>query len=119
MAKYKPTPLSPIERQQLAALTYHEGFRVLQRLMEVRVQTATVAILGVDPTDEHRQQKISDLQAQAYARNSFCAELLDDINWQLQQEIAEQESQIEDNYDPGQQAVINAALKMGIFTPKQ
>lgn len=89
MIKFPPTVLSIQDRQALAALTYHAGFKVLQKLMESRVQQATVQMLTVQPDDPDRLKKIADLQAQAFARNSFCAELLEDVNWQLQQDIAE------------------------------
>lgn len=73
--------LSPIEKQALAALTYHEGFKVLVRLMERRVQNATARMLDVAPDDSDRATKISLLQSDAFARNAFCAELLEEVNW--------------------------------------
>jgi tRNA A37 threonylcarbamoyladenosine synthetase subunit TsaC/SUA5/YrdC len=81
--KPKPSTLSLHERQELASLAMHGGWAVLQRLMERRVSFATVAILKVSPTDPDRAQKISNLQAIAYAQNEFCQDIFNDVNWQI------------------------------------
>lgn len=119
MKKFAPTPLSPGDRQALTVLTYQQGFKVLQHLMEVRVQQATVQMLSVAPDDPQRVQKISDLQAQAFARNSFCEELMNEIDWQVKSELAEQEATAAPEMDTANQALLNAALRMGIFTQSE
>jgi len=95
--KLKPTELTAGDRQALTTMTYHPGFTVLRRLMEVRVQFATVQMLEVAPDDSDREKKISALQAQAYARNAFCEELMRDIQYQVQAELSEDETEPEED----------------------
>lgn len=119
MKKFPPTKLTPGDRQALTVLTYQPGFKVLQHLMEIRVQQATVQMLEVAPDDPQRSQKISDLQGLAYAMNSFCADLLQDINWQVQAEMAEQDAKTTPEVDMSTQAFLTAAARVGLFVPEE
>lgn len=113
MKRAKPTVLALADRAALVSLTYHQGFDVLKRLMESKVQFSLAQILLVAPDDTNRAQKISDLQAVAYARDSFCKELCEDLDWQRKQEesgnIAPEEE------DVATQAFRKAAIAAGIL----
>jgi hypothetical protein len=85
--KNTPTPLDEREKQILVGLTYHEGFAVLKRMMERRVQAATVAVLDVKPDDPNRSEKLNNLQLTAFAMDTFCGQLMEDINWQLAETV--------------------------------
>jgi len=76
-----PMKLTPLDKQALATLSYSEGFRVLQKMMEYLVQWATVQTLDVEPTDPDRSKNLDALQMNAYAQNNFCQSLFKQINW--------------------------------------
>jgi hypothetical protein len=111
--KFPPIKISELERSQLTAMTNHQGFAVLQKMMEQVVKQSTVQMLTIEPTDPARAQKISDLQAVAYAQNSFCSELLRNIAWQQQQEIAELEAEDEPEQTPAELRLADAMIQAG------
>jgi hypothetical protein len=119
MIKFGPSTLSLQDRAALVSLTYQPGWQVLVKLMEARVQQSTVQMLNVAPDEENRQAKLDSLQAVAFAQNSFCDDLMKDVQWQVTKDMEEPEvanpqlfaasqSQISDNLK-------NALLKAGFL----
>jgi len=108
MKKYPPMELATTDKQALAALSYHEGFKVLVKIMERRVQTATARMLEIAPDTPNRDQLLKDFQADAFGKNAFCAELLEEINWHrlsLDQDEEEPETAQQKNLRAAMEAV--------------
>jgi hypothetical protein len=78
-----PTILNRAEREILSSLVYHDGFKVLLKLMETRTKMATVEMLNIKPDDPERLVKLSAMQAVAFAMDKFCSELSADVNWNI------------------------------------
>ena len=78
-----PTRLSARQREDLAALTYYPGFRVLVELMENRCKYALAEMLEISPTDPQRDEKISILQLRAFTMNEFANDLFADMNFNM------------------------------------
>jgi hypothetical protein len=112
MKQFNPTELSQSEKEALLSLTYYPGWAVLRKLMEKRVQNATVRMLDVKPDDPKRAELISNLQADAFAKDSFCQELFQDVNWNIQSLAEEDEAEPE---SPGLAKAMEAARKLGIL----
>jgi hypothetical protein len=109
MKKFPPSDLTPIEKQALLALTYHDGWKVLVRLMERRVKNATVRMLDIKPDDPNRAQLMDKLQSDAFAKNDFCDELMQEVNWHVQTASGDDE----DEASPAEEKIIDAAVKAG------
>jgi hypothetical protein len=111
MRKFTPTELTLPEKQALVSITYHEGWKVLKKLMERRVQNATVRMLDIAPDDPKRAELLNSLQADAFAKDSFCQELLEEMNWHLQTlEAVEDEPE-----SPGIREMMESAKRIGIL----
>ena len=115
--KPKPTELTQADRVALTSMTYTPGWSVLKHLMEQRVTIATVAMLEIAPTDKDRAEKLSTAQAVAYAMNAFCAELMKDIQYQVNIEMQEEETEPEE--DAGQKRLRQALNQLGILKPEE
>lgn len=79
----KPTKLTPDEEMSLAELAVQPGFKVLEKLIKIHVTDANEAVFKVKPDDPDHTGKSSRLQLVAYALNDFAAQLIRDVNHQL------------------------------------
>ena len=99
----------------LTSMTYTPGWAVLKHLMEHQVSIATVAMLEIKPDDADRDKKLSTAQSVAYAMNTFCAELMKDIQYQVNIEMQEEEA--EEPEDANQIRLRTALTQAGYIKP--
>lgn len=74
-----PSTLQPNERDALMRLALSDGWQVLQRLIEKRVQESTLLLLQTNPND---RDAVFAAHTIAYAQNEMAETLIADINFQ-------------------------------------
>lgn len=77
----KPIELTQQERAFLFAMTHHQGWEVMLKLMDTICREATEAVIKCDTTEE---KQILALQNTARATNKFCAELIKQVSWNVE-----------------------------------
>lgn len=81
--------LTQTERLYLASLSHHDGFPILQRLMDEACRAATEEVMRVDPTAPNYKDVLAATQANARAIHEFCDSIRK--NFLLNAELAMQE----------------------------
>jgi hypothetical protein len=90
-----PIELTQQQRAYLYSLTTTQGWEVMLKLMSNLCTQANEAVIKCDPLED---KKILTLQNTARAMNKFCADLIKQISWNVQegtaQAIAEHEPEL-------------------------
>lgn len=71
--------LTDIEKAELANMTLHPGFAVLQRMMAEHCKLSTEEVIKLNPMLDGYERKLALLQTTARATNDFCSSVLASI----------------------------------------
>lgn len=81
--------LTAEEKLYLNALTNHEGFPVLVKLLNEACKKATEEVIKIDPQDNNYERKLAAAQNTARAKNSFCTDVIKTIRWRVVEGVNE------------------------------
>jgi hypothetical protein len=101
MAKRLCDDLTQEERIYLANLSYHDGFRVLKKLMEDCCRKATEEVIKLNPNSDNYIQNLTSLQQTSRAMNDFSASVLASVQWHRDEAISA-------NTDADSELVVNS-----------
>lgn len=90
MAMLLGESLTLTEKVILANMTLHEGWKVLQKLMNEACTKANEAVIKLDPADTNYDRQVKVLQSRARNMNEFCLSVLKSASWQVNEGMTEE-----------------------------
>lgn len=85
------------ERLYLASLAHHDGFPVLQKLMDEACRKATEEVMKVDPKIDRYMEVLAATQSNARAIHEFCEAVRKSFNWNVELANQNEEKKKESN----------------------
>jgi hypothetical protein len=76
--------LQLVEKITLSSLSAQPGFNILVKIMNAACDKATKDVIKLNPATEGYMRELATLQSRARFMNEFCQQVLDSINWQVE-----------------------------------
>jgi len=89
--------LTQTERLYLKGLSYHDGFPVLQKMMDEACRNATEEVMKVDPREANYKEILAATQANARAIHEFCEAIRKSFNAHVANAEAVEKKEKRDN----------------------